>query len=119
MTVAPLTSGISDLVAFAAARQQDVVTLDIRFDGVGDTDDLEVDADADPAYIFICGAIDQRLSMCNSGAEILVSDLRSVPDASLTLQHGQRRLQGRFAIQQVSGPRFGIMSIALRAVSID
>jgi hypothetical protein len=101
---------------------QQVVALDLAFDGAGDTADLAVEPDYSPeqAYMFVCSSHDPADgSTCWDGLEILVTDLATTPDASLYFEHGQWRLRGRFAVQGISGPYQGIFSLGLRAVPIS
>ena len=67
----------------------------------------------------MCSDTDPSTGVCWSGTEILISDLATTPDASLTIEHGQYRLRGRFAVQAISGPFQGILSLALRATPIS
>lgn len=113
--ISPLGTDVDEFVDFAAAHQQEVVVLDVSFDP--GTDPAAFDADVDSGYVFVCSEMDQ-LGLCSGGAEILIKDLDAVTDASLALEHGVYRLRGTYAVQAVSGPRFGIMSVALRAVPI-
>jgi predicted Ser/Thr protein kinase len=121
-TIAPLTTGIDDLLNFASEHTQEVVALDLAFDGAGDTADLKVEPDYSPeqAYIFVCSEHDPAdASTCWGGSEIMITDLATTPDASLAFEHGQWRLRGRFAVQGISGPFQGIMGLGLRAVPIS
>jgi hypothetical protein len=121
-TIAPLTTDIDDLLNFASEHTQEVVALDLAFDGAGDTADLKVEPDYSPeqAYIFVCSEHDPAdESTCWGGSEIMITDLGTTPDASLAFEHGQWRLRGRFAVQGISGPFQGIMGLGLRAVPIS
>jgi hypothetical protein len=117
-----LTTDIDKLLTFAGDHTQEVVALDLAFDGTGNTPDLKVQPDYSPdqAYIQVCSEQDPSdASTCWGGSEILISDLATTPDASLAFEHGQWHLRGRFAVQAISGPFQGIMSLALRAVPIS
>jgi predicted Ser/Thr protein kinase len=121
-TITPLTTDIDDLLNFASEHTQEVVALDLAFDGAGDTADLKVEPDYSPeqAYIFVCSEHDPADALtCWGGSEIMITDLATTPDASLAFEHGQWRLRGRFAVQGISGPFQGIMGLGLRAVPIS
>lgn len=119
-TITPYTNGISRLVDFSVRHTQEVVILDLAFntDPGGDGFSMEPDWEPNIALGFVCATHDADLGWCIDGAEILITDLKSVPDASLWFEHGQWRLRGRFAVRGVSGPHMGILSLSLRAVPI-
>jgi hypothetical protein len=117
MSVAPYTTDFEEVLDFAINHEQQVVRLNVGFDETAGFDRSSSDFEGTPyELLFVCGNDDS--GFCNSGIEILIYDLDSVPDASLGFMRGQQVLRGRFAVQAVSGPFQGIMSIAVRAVPV-
>ena len=112
------TTDVDQLVAFFDEHRLQEVLLDVRIGSSPDTALLEARPQDEPAYLFICGASRYGDNLCGDGAEILIHQLVGIAgtDASLDQQHGEWRLQGRFAVQPDGGVHQGIMSINLRPV---
>ena len=107
-----------DAQAFFDEHRLQEVLLDVTIGSSPDTALLEARPQDEPAYLFVCGASRYGDKLCGDGAEILIHQLvgSAGTDASLDQQHGEWRLQGRFAVQPDGGVHQGIMSINLRPV---
>jgi hypothetical protein len=116
-TIRPRTEEIYKLVDFAEAHQQQVVTLDVEFEASNDPSAFQVNTDEELVSLFVGTA---PFAECGSrcGAEIMIEDVGNVADSIVGQVGATGYLTGRFAVQSVSGPQQGIMSIRLRAVPI-
>ena len=117
LSITPLTTQIDQLVNFAGSHQQQTITLHLSFIDRNNSAVFSIQASAKPAYIFVCSAPGGTFG-CDGGAEVLIADLGTTPDAALYFEHGSWQLSGRFAVQTVTGPHMGILSIAMRAIPI-
>lgn len=114
----PGTKQVNSFLDFAGSHLQQVVVLNVAFTDTGQPS-FAIDTKQEPLYLFACSGPPNEFSQCGDGFEVLISDLKNVPDASVVFEHGTWAVRGRFAVQALSGPHMGILSIALRAVPIQ